>query len=542
MKLSQWEQTLDEVHYKDLYPKQFEEFRKKYNKIVRSRLGGNLYVQYTDFADSTLQKAPYTEPNHSDPVGTYAYPLEYVIKFPADVWYGKASKFLRVIESKTTAIIYLQEIKEYYDAERVLYKMGFRHVEDLLKKANKNYRHTGARKWAKAMLSVIQMRLEDEPTLNQDKEEKYTPRSGTEQTALFRKAGFKAIVDDARRASAAVMNNREPQQIAFLSRDSFEVIDIYNLRPAKEPGKDMMNQPEPPDSFEQKLISRIAYMMDDRLENKKAERSSLGGWSYYWTQGKRRVEIEISQPADYYTNLEKRGYKAFSMSKPHREHKLHDPNQVSVVINSEKGRIKETYDAEATMEDVLEDLENEWRTLSGEPFEGWTPELKKDYFDKKDAERDEWARKENDKKDREDQADYPGFRENFNKIAAHFNLSPITLKNKNSKMEFVRMCKDMKNRMSHTYHKFKDQKNAWDKKALRKRFVRIWNNEVLEYYAFFTRNAKHGNKYKEFLKDENFEKYYDVYEKIFVEIGPQDNTVYWSGNPLYWSVRALKLD
>ena len=60
-----------------------------------------MYIQFTDFSNTTIDKGVNKDPDHSDPVGTYGYPIDYVLKFPADIWYGQRAKYLRVLKRET---------------------------------------------------------------------------------------------------------------------------------------------------------------------------------------------------------------------------------------------------------------------------------------------------------------------------------------------------------------------------------------------------------------------------------------------------------
>ena len=91
---------------KDKYPQGFHDFFKKWKKHKSK----NYYVQFSNHKDNTLDKTSYSDPTHSDPKGNYGYPLQYVIDYPMDIWYGANAKYLRVLESTANNILYLNDI------------------------------------------------------------------------------------------------------------------------------------------------------------------------------------------------------------------------------------------------------------------------------------------------------------------------------------------------------------------------------------------------------------------------------------------------
>ena len=83
---------LNELNFRDTYPKQFQEFINDYKKYKNNDL---YYVQFANHATNTIDKRMYDNPDHSDPMGVYGYPIKYVINYPAGymVWKkGKVSK------------------------------------------------------------------------------------------------------------------------------------------------------------------------------------------------------------------------------------------------------------------------------------------------------------------------------------------------------------------------------------------------------------------------------------------------------------------
>lgn len=418
---------INEAHYEDIYPKQFTVFRKKYLKI-KSRY--HLYVQFSNHADNTLQKSAYDSPNHSDPVGIYGYPLDYVLKHPADIWYGKNAKFLRVLESKNTGeTLDLQyDIRTQDEAVNILFKMGYRfnEAEKLLKRASKAFRHKAPNKWAKCFLSVVQMEK-----FGDDGEEKKV-RPGREQTALFKKAGYKAIRDTAKTAKKAVMNDREPEQIVFLTRDMFDVIDVYTLQ--KPTGEEAyLNEPGVGDEYIKKIAKQVAFVIGDTI-TEGPETSNLGGWKYFWTKKGRRIEVMTAKPSNYYENIEKKGY-TFSMSKPHRYSKLSSHEETWINVRSERGEFERHFMSDEKIKDMLSEVSQDWRELDN--ASDWQPETKDSFLEKEKQKRIKQYEERRKQERLEMLADYERTKGVFDQISDKLGVPKVQLDTDEEKTDFV---------------------------------------------------------------------------------------------------------
>ena len=103
---------INEIHFTDYYGPAFVAFRKKYQKILKSPEHHKLsyaYVNFSNFKDDKLDRTAAQITDHHDPVGTYCYPIKYVLEHPADIWYGGNAKFMRVIQAvQTDKILRLQ--------------------------------------------------------------------------------------------------------------------------------------------------------------------------------------------------------------------------------------------------------------------------------------------------------------------------------------------------------------------------------------------------------------------------------------------------
>ena len=357
-------QILNEIHYTDLYPKTFEVFRKKYNKMVRDGKAYDLYVQFSNHADNTLAKTAYADPDHSDPVGVYGYPMSYVIGWPADVWYGQKAKYLRVLKDVSKNPLHLNSLS-YRECERILSRMDFKDPYSLINQAKRDYKdrfgNTGNLD-AKAMFQVIQIDMDS----NTDPLKRLV-RSGMEQTALLRKAGFDAVVDDSKKDTHAVINAREPQQIIFLSRGAFEVVDVFTLRQNSD-GQDVgtVNDQSSDKAFITKIAAAVSTAMDDRLNGEFEEHH----YRLFWTKKGRRIELEILRPQSYYDK--KIGQKL------HKQDKLASSQYVKVTIFSEYGKVHGTMGVNDKIRDLIDSISMQFREKT-EIDPNWVPENKAGY-------------------------------------------------------------------------------------------------------------------------------------------------------------------
>lgn len=388
---------LKEVSYKDYYHANFQIFRKKYLSQANKGLLNDHYVNFTNHQSDLLDRTANPTPDHSDPVGTYGYPIKYVLKNPADVWYGANAKYLRVLKHvKKDKTLYLQDIGETNTIQ---------HIRDMynitIGEANEIYSQTykWLKKWGNSNIIIdgmilffnVQHDMSAEPEFGgpsswSPTKPKYPARSSKEQTDLLLKMGYLTVVDQAKNNKWAVINDREPEQILFLRRDAFEVVEIYNMNQKSE----YVQTTTDPEKIERKLVAELAKMMDgDKLADG-PERSSLGGWSYYWTKKGRRIEIEFDLSKEYWEykmNSRKMG------EKKHKEMKLHDMKEPSIKIRSEYGMISWTYEPKTTFDEIIKDLKEDWETMKKKPMtrpylgDVWEPENRKEFLQKQDKAR-----------------------------------------------------------------------------------------------------------------------------------------------------------
>lgn len=380
---------LQEVHYTDKYSKRFDEFRKKYRKAK------GLYVQFTNHAGDVLERNPYGDPNHSDPVGVYGYPIEYVINNPSDIWYGSDAQFLRVLETtdhRKTLLVSSMQMWQTYDYLRQAFGWRVSEIDEkigLLKKIRDDIK--GVTAPGKIFFALIQLDFDNgERVEHQYHSRKWhikpKVRPGKEQTALLSKLGIWALEDRSTNIKQAVVNDREPQQIIYLNRHAFKVKEVFRMSDAAG-NVGVTNRPE---KKERPLAAAIADAIDDKLIQG-PERSNRAGWSAYWTKKGRRIDL--------YFNDESVQWKMKNLKlgqKPHKMHKLYDSHSVKVKIVSEYGNYSGYFTDEEKFADIAYSISKEWTRMveEGNMVPDWNP-LSKEYEEQKakEAADDEYQRK-----------------------------------------------------------------------------------------------------------------------------------------------------
>jgi hypothetical protein len=343
---------LQEVHYTDLFGAEFEKFRRKYAKDLVGK-----YVQFTNFSTGdALEKNPYEDPNHSDPVGIYGYPMSYVIKHPADIWYGQKAKFLRVLEDKSKNKLYLQN-KSKDDLQNIIQSMFHwrnSEVEARWAEARKLYKQrigTGVGADARTFMQVIQLDWYSKP----EYKDQPNIRTGKEQTALFRQAGYDAVEDTAKSGKQAAINSREPEQVIFLHRGAFNVVEVFNL-PQKERDGTSVGTSDDPEHLTRKWAAQIATAMGDVLTSDKGDRTGRAGWEFFWTKGGKQIEIRFDRPEEYYVG-KKMG------EKKHKEAKLSSSWKPEINIQTPKGTIRVRGYDDTELKRILAVVSGEWNDI-----------------------------------------------------------------------------------------------------------------------------------------------------------------------------------
>jgi hypothetical protein len=396
--MKRFAQYITEVHFSDYYHKNFVAFRQKYLKLMKDYDFDQRkhFVQFTNYKEDKLDKTASQIVDHHDPIGTYGYPMEYVLKHPADIWYGYNAKFLRVLKSiQPQRVLNLQNITEQ-DAINFIFKLkigdGWNDSENLYRKVMPKYlKNKGGFVQTRIspgriFFACIQLnpKEEAEETSWGEKKKKFKDRTGQEQTELLLKLGYTAVQDTARNQKQAIVNDREPEQIIFLRRDAFEIVEVISLNQKS----DYLSTSMDPVKIERPFIQKIAELLDDKI-SEGPERTSLNGWSYYWTKKGRRIEIEFGWDFESYTKNLKMG------EKPHKKSKLYDKNYYHIVIRSEFGdgkltlRFPENYKFDEALKEIEKSIVDEKRTdYHPDQKSKWTPETKAQFLVKQKKQND----------------------------------------------------------------------------------------------------------------------------------------------------------
>lgn len=319
------ESLIQEVHWGDVWPKGFKQLMADW----KGKGYGDLWVQFTNISDPQSKTAN-PNPSHGDPVGNYGYPLSYVLDHPADIWYGHGTRYARVLRSKASFRQILRLDKaDWGDASNVIYKTQLPYSLGKVQRIYKD-RAKGSTGPGKIIMSAIQMDLDAEPEEGSWGTKKYPTRSGLEQTRLLLKAGYVAVEDWAKTHKQASINDREPNQVIFLTPTSFDVVSVYRLSDPRSDTHVDTTLGWRMDVLEKKLAVQIAAAMGDALSGDK-ETSGLMGVTRWWTRKGRQIETEAAD-----TSLDARFNS--NTHKPHKLSKKSSPHSLKVTVLSERGK------------------------------------------------------------------------------------------------------------------------------------------------------------------------------------------------------------
>lgn len=323
-----------ELNFEDSYGPAFAEFHKKY-KGRKFKSDGDYYVQFTSFASNDkLDKAAYDSPDHSDPVGVYGYPLKYVIDHPSDIWYGRSAAKLRVLKrnANKSSILHLQDMDEY-EMKEVVRKSGSYPNEDIgwmMKEIRKNKGYKGPKAMHKAFMTMMQMNVK----YDEDGDLEYGDvRSGKEQTDMFMKAGYNTIVDNARNHNTAIINDREPNQVIFLHRSTFDVIENFDLGKTTDSGGLVIKKTENDDNLQKKIAALTFQAIGDKVKSGKFSDGGFDEEYTFWSHTGRAVSIKFRKDDSWRDDP-----KIKIGQKPHKLYKKFDGYSISVWLKTEYGK------------------------------------------------------------------------------------------------------------------------------------------------------------------------------------------------------------
>ena len=358
---------LKEIQYQDIYPKTFNDFMKKWKAPQYKGNDYRYWVNFTmnpkaDILDRNI--APAESTTHSDPAGMYGYPLRYVVDYPADVWYGRGAKYLRVFETVgSPRFLYLQEMNDS-DIYRILWEFtGNR--DKLLRAAKKRYRCNSKQ----ALFKITQVENIDEYFFQKSYEDvKPIIKSNAEQTKFWQSMGYDGLVDEARNQKSAIINDREPWQIVVFNKKHFRFVDIYQLN-AKSThlSHGGLGTSEDEEHMKRKLAALIAGMIGDKLAN--------GDRSMFWTKAGRRISIEFYYPDSYIKNLS-------WGEKPHKQSKKYDANRIKVNIYWERGPYSYSWDSNTRFVDIAKEIASDFKSAA--VVDGFKPEYNRKQYDEEE--------------------------------------------------------------------------------------------------------------------------------------------------------------
>lgn len=350
---------LSETYYTDLYPKAFLEFVKKYKK---QKTDNTLYVQFTNYSGSVLEKTPYSTPDHTDPVGIYAYPLKYIIDYPADIRYGRSAKYLRVLRIKNINRSLNLGTMEYWLAKSILGRMiKNEDPEYLLSVAQKQFKYPNNRtRYAKQFFANVLFDLTQKIQTNN--EVPYRLRSGEEQTKLLLLAGIWSLKDISKTRKLAVINKNEPEQIIFLNRNSFDVVETFELRDAIT--KNLMQNPDGNIDLAQKLANSIFTKIGDKIltssESKHSE-VKFGGTRSYDFFSKKGFHLNIKYDVEIPETW------SFSEPTKHRDSKYFTRYYPTIYLYSDKQKINRKFDRSSTIKEISDYIGREYNNTKPNP-------------------------------------------------------------------------------------------------------------------------------------------------------------------------------
>ena len=434
---------LKEVHFSDYYSKGFMEFYNKY-KNRKYLSDKSLYVQFTN-KDNTTDKTFVETPSHSDPSGNYAYPLEYVIKYPADIWYGNNTSHLRILRKRPNskgiflsnidfsyAMDLFQRIGYSYDPYRIdkrknsefgLWNSG---LWDRLKKKFPN-RIKGANQDAKRFWQYLQIDYKiDETDENYENYQsdklntKFKIRSSVDQNKILQYMGFDWVEDKSKKDTSAIINDREPEQILFLNRN-FDIVDIFRLSDTSS--KKSMNTKNP-DFLEKELAVKIFQATDDKFSEQ--DRST-----FYSKKG-RVISISSERPQSY--------YKTRNMGqKLHREFGKYDSYYFRVSYSTEYGEINSSFPLDATLEEIVLEIQERYEGKKSANELNSKFKVRSIKIDKDDKDRERQEQRQKQEKENKDLFDKyiksNEFKEHCDIISEYYNIPKLDISYIRSNLE-----------------------------------------------------------------------------------------------------------
>jgi len=374
MKLSN---ILNEMHYKDLYGAEFDKFRKKYTKLLKDNHLSkyNIFVNFTSYSYNDLDRSFNEDPSHSDPAGLYAYPLDYVLKYPADIWYGAKARYLRVIEAKKNVNIlnltYLEEyrafelLKKVYGADTSMHmRLVKKHFKTRLQKpSTEGY-------WGRVFFQCAQIPMSILEKLESKELEVGDIRSGInsakEQRSLLTKMGITAVKDTPSRKNYAVINDREPEQILFLDKTSFSIKETFILHERGKNDRKGENTSQHPEVNDEgvRLAVKIFAEFGHKIKKFDQQREYGVHYTLFFSDKGFKLSIDFAFPR-WVMDTRKMG------EKKHKERKLTTYHYPEILLWTDRGEIEYKAHEDESFSEIAETVHH--RYLENDPIENWEP-------------------------------------------------------------------------------------------------------------------------------------------------------------------------
>jgi hypothetical protein len=320
---------ISEAHFADVHGAAMRRFHDKYknagpeffvnfNPVVSDPRDKTILGQQSDVpaprGGPDKEHPLYKKPDHSDPVGTYVYPAEYVANHWHDLQYGSDMGNLRVLkvnlDPEKTLILSDMTQERFIEAMKRL-NMEF-HVRDhgwIYTRSKRDslaiYEaifeweapaspHHRVNSYGKVLFKLIQNDYRFEPNIPEDDDDgedeedanyssagefKYdgplkvqhvTELTQIKQTRRLMKAGYEVVVDRAKTPLEATIYPDEPEQAVCLTKRSYEVVDTYKIDNASQ--GDQTVRPERLDR--EKLTKKAGWLIAKTMGESIAENVS----------------------------------------------------------------------------------------------------------------------------------------------------------------------------------------------------------------------------------------------------------------------------
>ena len=402
---------VQEVHYSDMFPKGFQEF---YNKWKKHKKDSTLYVRFDGGNTSdVLSKDFNKKPNHSDPLGTYAYPLKYVIDHPADIWYGHNSTQLKVIRDKSSKGYIRLDSMDDIDARNLLRKVGLDGGYHLAQKFYPN-KAKGVTAPGKLFMAALQMDFTGATPPNKRKNEPNPiypkVRSGKTQTELLLKMGVSTLEDKSNRITQASINDREPEQILWLKPSDFEILEVFRLSDRQKNTPSVIFNS---DRLSKKIAAGLSEIMNDKIIDYTTHHNE------FWTKNARKIVI-----SKYDSSVRWRIDNMKIGQKPHKMFKKDSPIGFDIKILTERGDFSLSFYTDENLEKFLSKFNEKWKSTP--QSDNGNRYSKKQQEEQEKKEKDERTAKANEVARKEYAENFDRYiTPSYNQLADYFNFEKI---------------------------------------------------------------------------------------------------------------------